>query len=329
VAEIDTPPDEERWAADVLYGTEPSAAPAAPSLADADEIAAAPVDLDTDDIPSAPNDSRDVNAGAKKAAFVLVAGVVVAVSAIVAALVTFGDDGKPPPSRTLTPSAAAAAEPVPSPTAAPPQQDQAVPFTAAADCPAGSTSAQALTDTAGDSAWVCVRGPRGAAVDGQVLNITFGDDPQAPRTFMLSAVEVTPGWVAKTPGGKDEWLAHRVVTRLQYLFYNGNQVQIFTQDTGNIHGPVSAPLPKELLASRVKVIVLKTSRPPSSPLPSAAPDAGGDQPGFVESALGEAGAALAPQTTHTPDPTSEDPGSDPVDYTFAMSSLKFVGHPPN
>jgi len=29
------------------------------------------------------------------------------------------------------------------------------------------------------------------------------------------------------------------------------------------------------------------------------------------------------------DLSSPNPGADPVDYTFAMSSLKFIGHLPN
>ena len=77
-------------------------------------------------------------------------------------------------------------------------------------------------------------------------------------------MSVTPGWVAKTPGGKDEWLQHRVVTRLQYIF-NDDDRTIFTQDTANAHGPVTTPLPRKVLASRVTVVVLQTSRPPASP----------------------------------------------------------------
>ena len=90
-----------------------------------------------------------------------------------------------------------------------------------------------------------------------------------------------------------------MVTRLQYIFFNGNEVEIFTQDTGNTHGPVTTPLPKKVLASRVKVIVLQTSRPPASPLPSADPAAGA-QPGFVDSVLGPVGAPLSPDVDGDP-----------------------------
>ena len=51
-----------------------------------------------------------------------------------------------------------------------------------------------------------------ATVDGQVLHVDLG------RSYVLAAVSITPGWVAKTPGGKDEWSQHRVVSRVQYIF---------------------------------------------------------------------------------------------------------------
>ena len=119
-----------------------------------------------------------------------------------------------------------------------------------------------------------------------------------------------------------------MVSRLQYIF-NDDDRTIFTQDTANTHGPVTTPLPRKVLASRVTVVVLQTSRPPASPLPTADLTTA-DQPGFVESVLGEAGAPLAPEATQTavPDPAGQQ-ASDPVDATFAVSALKFFGHQPN
>ncbi|WP_233151356.1 hypothetical protein [Mycobacterium lehmannii] len=294
-------------------------------------VDAAPVDLDADAADAAAaSDAPGADAGAKRTAVVLGVGLVVAVTAIVAALVMFGDGSTPPERRADNaprPAPVAAAQPVPtSPVPAVPQ-DQSIPFTASAPCAAGSTSAQSLTDTASDSAWVCARATRDEALEGKVLTVDFG------KTYMVSGVEVTPGWVAKTPGGQGRWLQHRVVSRLQYVFFNGNVVSdIYTQDTGNVHGPVSAALPRRVLASRVNVVVLQTSRPPSSPLPPA--DSGvlpETQPGRMESLLGEGGAPLSPETQTAepyPDLTVPDSGSDPVDNTFAMSSLKFLGYQP-
>jgi len=303
---------EDDWAADRLYGFEPSAAPPTKTLD-------AGIDLDAGDALPGGEEHPDVNAGAKKTAMVLSAALLCAVAVIVAALVTFGDTAPAPSARPAPPVAVSAA---PTPTAAPDDQDQAVPYTANANCPAGSTSAQALTDTSSDSAWVCVRGADGATVDGQVLHVDLG------RSYVLAAVSITPGWVAKSPGGKDEWLAHRVITRLQYIF-NDTDRTVLTQDTAGTHGPVTTALPHKVLASRVTVVILQTARPPASPLPS--PEATGpDLPGFCDSALGPDGAPLPPDGTAStdPDPMSEQ-DSDPVDATFAVSALKFLGHEPN
>jgi hypothetical protein len=158
---------------------------------------------------------------------------------------------------------------------------------------------------------VCVRGAQGATVDGQVLHVDFG------RSQVLSAVSITPGWVAKTPGEKDEWLQHRVVRRVQYIF-NDTDRTVVTQDTGNAHGPVTTPLPHKVLASRVTVVVLQTARPPASP--PATPDSG-------ESILPDAPLPADTTASAGPDPVGE--SSDPVDATFAISALKFLGHEPN
>ena len=311
----------EQWLADV-FGPDPSAAPAAGDEAteqDEGGVDRGVANLDAPaDGPASRNErTPNANAGAAKAAIVLVAASAVAMTAIVATLVGFGNFASPSPppqpvaaATVVTPSGAPAAPPV--------GEDQAIPFTASANCPAGSTSAQALTDTGTDSAWVCVRG----GVDGQVLHVEFG------RAYVLNAVSVTPGWVAKTPGGKDEWLQHRVVTRVQYIF-NDSERTIVTHDTGNTHGAVVLPLNK-ILASRVTVIVLHTSRPPAEPAPTESPSIVA-RPGFVDSMLGAGGAPLAPDATQTFEPVApgEQGGGDPVDATFAISGLKFLGHQPN
>ncbi len=320
--------NEDDWAADRLFGSEPSAAPPAQTLLA--EVAETPsdamrpgesVDLDAGDARPGVREQPDVNAGAKKTAMVFGAALLCAVAVIVAALVTFSDTA-PTPSARPTPAVAVAAAPAPAPTAAAADQDQAVPYAASANCPAGSTSAQALTDTSSDSAWVCVRGTEGATVDGQVLHVDLG------RSYVLAAVSITPGWVAKTPAGKDEWLAHRVVSRLQYIF-NDTDRTVLSQDTANTHGPVTTALPHRVLASRVTVVILQTARPPASPPPSPE-TTGPDLPGFGDSTLGPDGAPLPTDATGSADPVPlSEQDSDPVDATFAVSALKFLGHEPN
>lgn len=333
---VDGEVDEVAWAADMLYGAEPSAAPTAETLeqagtagsADADvgqtvSSSAEAVDLDAPDDTVA-TQADDVNTGSRKVGALFAAGVVATAAVITTTLVVARDQPAPPAAAHPPSTAAAAAPAAPNPAAsAPGDQDQAVPYTASADCPPGSTSAQALTDTTTDSAWVCVRGPVAARVDGQVLRADFG------RTYAVSAVSVTPGWVAKTPGGKDEWLQHRVVSRLQYVF-NDDARTVFTQDTGNAHGPVTVALPHPVLASRVTVTVLATARPPVSPLPqsdAASPPA----PGFPGSVLGEGGAPVRPSGEFVDTGSmglGSDEASDPVDATFAVSALTFFGHRP-
>ena len=310
----------DRWLADVL-GPEPSAAPEAqvadPQGGDADVL---DVGVVANPDPAADTGKTDpaTTFSSIKAAITLGVALSIALVAIVSAVTAFNRSRSPLPQQRPAPTTALVMPTGEPSGAVPPDQDQAIPFTASANCPAGSTSAQALTDTGTDSAWVCVRGGEGAAVDGQVLQVDLG------KAFVLTAVSVTPGWVAKTPGGHDEWLQHRVVSRLQYIF-NDTDRTIVVQDTANTHGPVTLPL-QRILASRVTVVVLQTSRPPSEPAPAATSQSGG----FVDSVLGAAGAPAPQDVTQTSDPeVAPEQGSDPVDATFAMSTLKLLGHQPN
>jgi hypothetical protein len=296
-----------------------------------------------DDTPDPP--AGDVNSGAKRAMWLLVGAVVILAVAIVGAFFLFGG-GPPPPShpahRTLEPLAAAAPT---TPNLPVPQQDQAVSFTAdTKSCsPTGGSgqqsvarSPQALTDSTSDSAWVCGRGPQESLLDGQILHVQFtcnAAQPQSACSYVLNSLSVTPGWVAKTLGGKDEWLQHRVVRKLQFNFFNGNQLAAdpYFLDTQDIHGPVSATLPSKVLASRVDVIILHTERPPAGPSPSADPNAPttadpSGPGGLTSTVLGQPNSG---STFDAPAEPSADTGTDAVDATFAMSQLQFFGHSPN
>lgn len=288
----------------------------------------------------------NLNRGAKRTAVWLGCGAVMAAVLIVVALVEFGggpDPVSPPQHHTAIAAVVAAA----TTSAAVPQQDQAVPFTpwstsCTPDGGAGerlaARSPVALTDTTTDSAWVCGRGPQESRLDGQVLHVQFICDPSRPNSacsYMLNALSVTAGWVAKTQGGKDEWLQHRVVSRLQFNFFNGNELVTdpVAVDTHSVHGPVSVTLPRRILVSRVDVIILHTDRPPTNPLPTSpgpGPSTGaGEQPpnGLVDSLMGIPG--FDPASPPPADPAIPAATSDPVDATFAMSQLQFYGHSPN
>jgi hypothetical protein len=289
---------------------------------------------------------RDVNRGAKRTAVWLGCAAVVVAVLIVLAFVVFGG-GPDPVSLPQHHATSAAVAAVPTSSAAVPQQDQAVPFTPwSTSCtPDGGVGDQlaarspaALTDTTNDSAWVCGRGPQESRLDGQVLHVQFICDPSRPNSacsYMLNSLSVTPGWVAKTQGGKDEWLQHRVVSNLQFNFFNGNELVTdpLPVDTRSVHGPVSVTLPRRVLVSRVDVVILHTDRPPATPLPTSpasGPSAGpGEQPpnGLVDSLMGTPGAG--PASPPPADPASGGTTSNPVDATFAMSQLQFFGHSPN
>jgi hypothetical protein len=298
---------------------------------------------DLDDTPDPP--AGDVNSGAKRAMWLLVGAVVILAVAIVGAFTLFGG-GPPPPShpahRALEHIVAAAPT---TPNLPVPQQDQAVSFTAdtkSCSPTAGSgqqsvaRSPQALTDSTSDSAWVCGRGPQESLLDGQILHVQFtcnAAQPQSACSYVLNSLSVTPGWVAKTPGGKDEWLQHRVVARLQFNFFNGNQLAAdpYFLDTHDIHGPVSATLPSKVLASRVDVIILHTERPAAGPSPSTDPgvpttgDPAGPA-GLTSTVLGQPNSG---PTSDAPAEPSTDADTAAVDATFAMSQLQFFGHAPN
>jgi hypothetical protein len=193
--------------------------------------------------------------------------------------------------------------------------DAPIPYTASASCLPGSTAAQAVAGDNPSRAWVCVRG----GVDGQVLTLDLG------RTMVITAVSITPGWVGADASGTDQWPAHRVVTRIQWIF-NDDASTVVTQQTGNVRGEAVQAIPhRGVLASKITAIVLETSRAPADSTPAtttAAPD------GLLDTILGPPPAP--PSDTPSPllpDTVDVQP-ADPADNTFAVSTVKVLGHPP-
>ncbi|WP_428339057.1 hypothetical protein [Mycobacterium sp.] len=325
----------DKWVIDRLFGEDPVPGAPEPELVDRDSVDAEQIspdpvgaDQSSDDAldTAAENDDGNVNAGAKRTAVWLGAAVFAASVLIVGAFTLCSRPSRPVDQTAALPAwHPAAVSAAPRTSAAPAPPDQAIPFTAAAPgCKSGSTSAQSLSASTGDAPWVCVRGTPDEQADGQVLHVDFRCD--AVRTasvcsYLVTSVSVTPGSVPATAGSHDGWLAHRVVSRLQYNFYNGNELaDILTQDTGNVHGPASAGLRRPVLASRVVVIVLQTARPPVSPLPGTNTAAGPPQPGLVDP---------EPDTSDATVPTLPSTATDPVDAAFAVSGMQFFGHQPN
>lgn len=321
--------DTDDWVIDRLFGEDAVPGSAQPHSVDSASVASSPDVVMSSAEPAEERRSDnvvpdDIADSARHPAMYLGAAVLAAALLIVGAF-AWSDrplhsmKSAPVPERPTTAVTAA-----PRTNVAPISSDQAIPFTAAAPgCKGGSTPAQSLSDSTGDSPWVCVRGTPDEQADGQLIHIEFRCDAARPASvcsYLVSSVSVTPGSVTATPGGNDDWLAHRVVSRLQYNFYNGNELaDILTQDTGNVHGPATTSLRHPVLASHVVVIVLQTARPPVSPLPEPTSVAAQAQSGPPDP-----GAA-----TDTPMPTSPSAVSDPVDATFAVSGMQFFGHQPS
>jgi hypothetical protein len=226
-----------------------------------------------------------------------------------------------------------AAPPAPSGAAAPNSgADQPIPFTASADCPLGSTAAQAVAGTDRTRAWVCVR----AGADGQVLTLDLG------QPMKVTAISIVPGWVGADTSGADQWLQHRVITRVQWILINGDQRIAVPQNTNNVHGEAVQQMPgngpdRGVLASQIQMIVQQTSRAPAdtpaaNPTPGApgAPDQGGPQ--LTDVLGGPIGAPAEPPSSTPPaplgGPASDSANGDPADNTFAVSSIKVIGHLP-
>ncbi len=174
------------------------------------------------------------------------------------------------------------------------------------------------------NAFMCVRN----LVDGQVIRVDL------PKTYVITAISLTPGWLGKDSSGRSQWAQHRVITRVQYVF-NDTDHTIIMQDTGNVHGEAVQPV-KHVLASKITMLILQTSRPPAETTtpPKLGPELGpgpgvGPMGGLGGGLFGDPGTAnsqpsappLAPQMGLGGRATT-----DPVDATFAISRLKIIGH---
>lgn len=249
----------------------------------------------------------------------------VVAAAVVAALVgsmAFYSNDTPEPTRAggslSEPQAVAVAKASSSPApAAGPGVDRPLPYTADAQnsCAEGSTPAQTMSGMDPHNAFVCVR----AGGDGQVITIDLG------RTYVLTAVSLTPGWVGQDASGVSQWSQHRVVSIVQWSFPDDPSIPPVMQNTQNVHGEAVQPI-KRVLASRIQMLIRYTSRPPTDPVAPPTPAPGGG----LTSVFGDSAPSVAPPPSAAPRDlvtgVSSSDGSDPVDATFAISALKIIGH---
>lgn len=248
---------------------------------------------------------------------------VTAVCSVVAAgimLATSRDDPAPP--KTAQVPVLAVGQPTVEPTPAPGAGDDIIPYMATAEgCYEGSTSPGALQETDTESAWECVRGfgAAGGGTNGQLLKIKLGNEMTGPRWYLVSTVEMTPGWVAKVQGGRDEWSQHRVPTRVRLVFNDSTDPQRppthWDIDTRGVRGPVPYTGAKPVLASEITMVVLETTRPPADDAPA-------------EDTATPTSTPQYPELTTSEEPTEDPENPTAVDATFAVSLLTIEGRLP-
>lgn len=202
-------------------------------------------------------------------------------------------------------------------------QDSPIPYTATAvGCLAGSSAAQSVAIPDPTQAWVCVHG----GTVGQYLVINLG------RTMVITAVSLTPGWAGADASGTDQWLQHHVVKRVQWSF-NDSPPTVVSQETHSVHGEAPQPLPgRGVLASRIVLLIQETGRAPADAAPTTTsnpvPGAGGLVTDILGPPPGSATSAPPGATVVLPGLPADQTRTDPADNTFAVSSVKIFGHPP-
>jgi len=277
-----------------------------------------------DDAADSPAESKQTPRYNKNIAIGFAAATVVATLIASGALLAMrGDPHTSEPSQPAAPNTRLSVLTAPSSTTpAPDNQDSTIPYTATSvGCLAGSTAAQSVAGPDATQAWVCVTGGN----VGQYLGLNLG------RSMVVTAVSITPGWVGADASGADQWHQHRVLTRVQWSF-NDTPPTVVPQETASVHGEATKPMPtRGVLASRIIMLVQETGRAPADTTPTTTPAPGGGG-GLIGEVLGPPAAPADPAPTSS---TLELPGlpadathTDPADNTFAVSSIKIFGHPP-
>jgi hypothetical protein len=243
-----------------------------------------------------------------------------AVAVLIGALTFYSGSRAQTPASPLTalgdPQAVAVAKPAPSADPSPATgADRPLPYTAdaAESCPAGSTAAQTMAGADPRNAFVCVRN----GLDGQVIDIDLG------KTYVITAISLTPGWVGLDASGVSQWAQHRVITTVQYRF-NDTDRTLITQQTGDVHGEAVQPV-KRVLASKVQLLIRQTSRPPAGPTATTAAGSGGGLTSVLGADAPTVPLLMPPVAADVLGPTAQS-NTDPADATFAISTFKIIGH---
>lgn len=157
-------------------------------------------------------------------------------------------------------------------------------------CPRDAAYSPAMNafDNNLSTAWVCTRVKNS---DGQQIQVDFG------RQVTLTQIRVIPGFDARipdTPEGEDQWLKHRIVTKLEIYFPKELNREPITLTTGGErdYRPIPGGINPPAVVSKLLIRIAETIPPPP-------------------------GATQAPTASAT-DPTNES-------TTVALSEIQFIG----
>jgi hypothetical protein len=204
----------------------------------------------------------------------------------------------------------------PAPThTADPNQDAPIPYRATAHgCLPGSTAGQSVAGDDHSQAWVCVLGGN----HGQYLTLDLG------KTAHVSAVAITAGWPGNDASGTDQWHQHLMPTKVQWSC-NDVPPTVVAQDDIHSGETVKSFSGHGALCSEMTMIVQETSRVPVDvPVTSTSVAPGGP----LDEILGPPSSTTSPAAPLLGLP-GDKPPADPADNTFAVLSIKVLGHSPS
>ena len=236
-------------------------------------------------------------------------GVVALVVLLGAVVWWFSRPPQAPPAPAGRPVALPTGAPLPD-SAAPVVEDAPLPITITADCP-DQTDPKLAASTDPRSAWVC---PTQGVPFGQKLTIVL------PKPYVITGIQLWPGFQGTGPDGRDEWFRHSLLRRAQLVFNDVDRTLVEVTPQGE-RREYSKPV-NHILASSVELTVLETSPPPPEPQTTATQAPAGSDPADTDAPPPPDLGALFP-----PPGPDADAANNPNAASVAIWGLKLIGHP--
>ena len=207
---------------------------------------------------------RDINWKSPK----VLIGALAALVLVAVMIIVFKPGPSAPPPLTIS----SAPPPAPAPPPAIPVDQPIKVESADARCPAGGSPAINAFDGSNDTAWTC----KMAYGPGQILTISLGD------VYVISKVTIIPGF-NKIGSSGDEWNKYQTITKVRWLFGDYSPAKPCTldnncleQNTNNTRDVVAAAVIPNKKTRTVRMVILKTTPPPSDTPILTDPTAGTD-----------------------------------------------------